>query len=67
MDTTRYLLERTYGLSSGMGVATPERCGSRQRIYVLSADGKARLNEVMGLRAHRWNQVSSFDLKFSHG
>ena len=67
LHTTLSRLEKKDFLKSEMGGATQERGGRRKRIYELTSDGKAALNEVKVLRANLWNQVPSFDLKFSHG
>ena len=66
LHTTLSRLEKKEFLKSEMGGATQERGGRRKRIYELTADGKAALNEVKELRANLWNQVPSFDLKFQH-
>ena len=67
LHTTLNRLEKKEFLQSEMGGATQERGGRRKRIYELTASGKVALNEVKQLRASLWNQVPSFDLKFSHG
>ncbi|WP_436515909.1 PadR family transcriptional regulator [Ekhidna sp. To15] len=66
LHTTLSRLEHKEFLKSEMGGATKERGGRRKRIYELTADGKAALNEVKELRANLWNQVPSFELKFIH-
>ena len=67
LHTTLSRLEQKDFLKSEMGGATQERGGRRKRIYELTADGKAALNEVKEMRASLWNQVPSFELKFSNG
>lgn len=67
LHTTLSRLEQKDFLKSEMGGATQERGGRRKRIYELTADGKAALNEVKKMRASLWNQVPSFELKFSNG
>ena len=66
LHTTLARLEQKDFLKSEMGGATNERGGRRKRIYELTADGKAVLNEVKEMRASLWNQVPAVDLKFSH-
>ncbi|MEO9869225.1 PadR family transcriptional regulator [Ekhidna sp.] len=66
LHTTLTRLEKKDFLKSAMGGATQERGGRRKRIYELTADGKVTLNEVKEMRASLWNQVPSFELKFSH-
>ncbi|WP_420577918.1 PadR family transcriptional regulator [Ekhidna sp.] len=67
LHTTLSRLEQKDFLKSELGGATQERGGRRKRIYELTADGKAALNEVKEMRASLWNQVPSFELKFSNG
>lgn len=66
LHTTLSRLEQKDFLKSEMGGATQERGGRRKRIYELTADGKAALNEVKEMRASLWSQVPSVELKFSH-
>jgi DNA-binding PadR family transcriptional regulator len=66
LHTTLSRLEKKEFLKSEMGGATKERGGRKKRIYELTADGKASLNEVKEMRASLWNQVPSFELKFIH-
>ncbi|MEP1033393.1 PadR family transcriptional regulator [Ekhidna sp.] len=66
LHTTLSRLEQKDFLKSEMGGATKERGGRRKRIYELTADGKSALNDVKKLRANLWNQVPSFELKFSN-
>ena len=66
LHTTLSRLEQKDFLKSEMGGATKERGGRRKRIYELTADGKAALNEVKQLRANLWNQVPAYELKFAH-
>ncbi len=64
LHTTLSRLEKKGFLQSDLGGATQERGGRRKRVYELTADGKAALNEVKQLRANLWNQVPSFELKY---
>ncbi len=66
LHTTLSRLEKKAFLQSEMGGATQERGGRRKRIYTLTAEGKAALNEVKELRANLWRQVPSFQMKFLH-
>lgn len=66
LHTTLSRLEKKDFLKSEMGGATQERGGRRKRIYELTADGKAALNEVKEMRANLWDQVPSIALKFSY-
>ncbi|WP_425391919.1 PadR family transcriptional regulator [Ekhidna sp.] len=67
LHTTLSRLEQKDFLKSELGGATKERGGRRKRIYELTAEGKAALNEVKQMRASLWSQVPSFELTFSHG
>lgn len=66
LHTTLSRLEKKDFLRSEMGGATQERGGRRKRIYELTVDGKAALNEVKEMRASLWDQVPSIALKFSY-
>ena len=67
LHTTLNRLEQKDFLQSELGGATQERGGRRKRIYELTAEGKATLNEVKQMRANLWNQVPSFELKITNG
>jgi PadR family transcriptional regulator, regulatory protein PadR len=66
LHTTLSRLEKKEFLQSDMGGATQERGGRRKRIYELTGAGKEVLNDAKDLRAHLWNQVPTFALKFAH-
>lgn len=66
LHTTLSRLEKKGFLFSEMGGATNERGGRRKRIYELTSDGKAAINEAKELRNQLWNQVPTVQLKFDH-
>ena len=62
LHTTLSRLEKKDFLKSEMRGATNERGGRRKRIYELTNEGKAVLNQAKEMRANLWNQVPSFEL-----